>query len=88
MFVVERPFERFFYILGIQKTIWTVVELLFYVSELPCELIIYLPDVLENYFGEDNEALYQGVELQFEFGRSRGSDVLNRRMALRTHNLL
>jgi hypothetical protein len=39
---------------------------MFYVFHWPCELIICFLDILNNDFGEVDEAMFQGVEKQCE----------------------
>jgi hypothetical protein len=63
---VERRYERIFYILGIEKSdLDEDAEVMFFVGELPCEIIICFLDVVKNVFGKD-EALFQGVVLPHE----------------------
>jgi hypothetical protein len=70
---------------------------MFYVSEWPRELIICLLYVLKCDIGDVDEAMFHDVERPFErifytlgiqkrFGRSRLSDLLSRRIVLRSHN--
>jgi hypothetical protein len=57
---VERPFERIFYILGIQKSnLDEFAEVVFYVGEWPWEFIFCLLDVLKNDFVEVDVAKFQ-----------------------------
>jgi hypothetical protein len=40
---------------------------MFQVHEWPLDFIIGVLDVLENYFGESDEAMFEGVERRCEF---------------------
>jgi hypothetical protein len=62
-FHVERPFERIFYILGIEKSdLDEIAKVMFQVDEWTRDLIICPLDVLKKDFGEVVEAMFQGVE--------------------------
>jgi hypothetical protein len=63
---VEGPFERIFFILGIEKTIWRNLLKWFQVAEWHWELIICLVNVLKCDFGDDNEKMFHDVERKFE----------------------
>jgi hypothetical protein len=59
---VERPFERIFFILGIQRSYFNdVAEVMFLVGEWPRELVISILDISINDFDDVDEAIFQSV---------------------------
>jgi hypothetical protein len=63
----ERPFERIFYIFGIQITnLYEVAEVVYKVDVWSWKLIICLPEIIKKNFPEVDEAINHGVYRPYE----------------------